>query len=117
MFNEKSININFLNKSVKLDVKNTNTFTKFTGLMFKNKHYKNLLFEFRSETKTPIHSLFVFFPFLVLWLDSRNRVVERKIVKSFSLSVRPKKCFRKIVEIPINNRNKKIINFLMELPF
>lgn len=101
------------NKKIKINVKKVSFFGKFSGLMFKNKNTSNLLFEFSKNVNISIHSLFVFFPFLAVWLDDKNKVVEKRIVKSFILSVKPIKKFRKLVEIPLNNENKKIIDFLV----
>lgn len=86
---------------------------RFTGLMFKTKNTKKLLFDFSKEVKISIHSLFVFFPFLAVWLDKNNSVVERQIVGPFRLYILPRKNFCKLVEIPLNDENKMIIGFFV----
>lgn len=78
------------------------------GLMFKTKNSKNLLFDLPG--KWGIHSFFVFFPFLALWLNKKNKVLEWKIVKPFSFFVKPKKEFAKLIEIPVNEENKEILS-------
>ena len=113
----EQISINFLDKSVKLKVKTTNSFTKFIGLICRTRFCDNLIFKFKKDTRISIHSFFVFFPFLAIWLDSKKKVLDMKIVKPFSLNIRPRKKFRTIVEIPINDRNKKIISVLFNSPY
>ena len=108
---DKTINIRYLNKSIKINVRKLGVFSKGIGLMFKSRESENLLFNFNKDVKISIHSFFVFFPFLVLWLDAENNVLEWKIVKPFCLRVLPKNKFRRFVEIPINEENKEIIKF------
>ncbi len=91
------------------DVKKAGTlFQKLRGLMFrKRKNSKAILF----NTKKPIaiHSYFVFFPFIAIWLNQKNKIVKIKKVHPFTSYIKPKKHFSKILEIPINNKYKKII--------
>ncbi len=92
------------------NLKTCNGFEKFTGLMFSSKeNSRALLFKFEKPTRLAIHSLFVFFDFLAIWLDKKNKIVDMKIVKPFRLSVKPKKSFSKLVEIPINKKYEKIV--------
>jgi uncharacterized membrane protein (UPF0127 family) len=70
------------------------------GLMFRTRKTSPLLFEFKKDTKMAIHSFFVFFPFKAIWLDEKNRIIEQKLVRPFTFSVKPKKPFRKLIEIP-----------------
>lgn len=58
-------------------------FEKMRGLMFSGR--KNILFVFDRERFFGIHSLFVFFPFDAIYLDSRKIVVDvAKGVKPFT---------------------------------
>ena len=95
---------------IAIKLKKTNIFGKFLGLMLKTRQTSPLLFEVKRPMA--IHSLFVFFPFIAVWLDKDNNVVEIKKVNPFTLHVLPKRPFRKLIEIPINNKNKKIIEKL-----
>jgi uncharacterized membrane protein (UPF0127 family) len=70
------------------------------GLMFRTRKTRPLLFEFKRDVRMAIHSFFVFFPFKAIWLDENNRIIAQKIVKPFTLCVRPRKPFRKLIEIP-----------------
>ena len=105
--------IKYKKKKVEIPVKKISEFGKFSGLMLKTKNSENLLFEFKKNANLKIHSFFVFFPFLAIWLDKKNRVLEIKIVKPFSISVGIKKSFSKLIELPFNNKNKGILKFLV----
>ncbi len=105
--------IKYNNKKINLFVKKVSFFGKIFGLMFRGKNTSNLLFEFKKNTQMAIHSYFVFFDFLVIWLDKNNKVLELKIVTPFSFNISSKKSFAKLVELPINNKNKKIIEFFV----
>ena len=43
-----------------------------------------------------------------MWLDDKNNIVEKKLVKPWALFVLPEKKFNKLVEIPVNKRYRKI---------
>jgi uncharacterized membrane protein (UPF0127 family) len=74
------------------------------GLMFRTRKTRPLLFEFDKNTRSSIHSFFVFFPFNAIWLDENNKIIEQRKVKPFTFCIRPRKPFRKLIEIPINMR-------------
>ena len=109
----EKIRVGFGNKKFDVEVKRLSFLGYGIGLTFKTKNTCNLLFDLDTRfipEKWAITSYFVFFPFLALWLDEKNKVVEWKIVKPFTFSVEPKKKFSKLIEIPLNKRNKKIIS-------
>ena len=81
--------------------------------MFRTRETENLLFEFPKETTMKIHSYFVFFKFLALWLDEKDNVIDFKVINPFIFSVSSEKPFRKLVEVPFNNKNKKILRFFV----
>ncbi len=109
--------IRFNNKNIEIKkLKKLSFFGKFKGLMFSRRENANaMLFEMRKPCKRAIHSLFVFFPFLAVWLDNKN-IVEMKIIKPFTFYASPSKKFSRLIEIPINNRYKKIIELLYPKP-
>lgn len=107
------IRVSDSNKVLDLNVNKTGVFSRGFGLMFKSKNTENLLFEFNNETRTSFTGLFVFFPFLILWLDKKNNVVEKKMVRAFEFSIKPKKNYRKVVEVPVNEKNREIIDFFV----
>ncbi len=95
------------------DVKKCNGFGKIKGLMFvTRKRAKPLLFSFSKPTKMAIHSWFVFFPFIALWLDDENKIIEKKLVRPFKCFITPRKSFHKLLEIPVNGKYQKIIELL-----
>jgi len=104
------IKIGLSGKKFSLNVKKVSALGMLSGLMFRTKKVRNLLFDFGSEGKWTIHSFFVFFSFLAVWLDEKNRVLDYKIVKPFCFSVVPKQKFVKLVEIPVTDGNKMLIS-------
>ncbi len=100
-------------KGIEIDVKKVSIFGKFSGLMFKSNETGNLLFEFNVVKNRFIHSYFVFFPFLALWLDEKNKVIEWLIVRPFTSAISPKKPFKKLVEIPMNTDNEHIFRIFV----
>jgi uncharacterized membrane protein (UPF0127 family) len=103
------IKIFFKKNKFHLEVKRVSFFGRLFGLMFKSKNTSNLLFDFFRDRREAIHSFFVFFDFLVLWLDEKNKVLGYRKVRPFSPHIKPKFKFRKIVEIPLNDGNKRIV--------
>jgi uncharacterized membrane protein (UPF0127 family) len=102
------IKINKKSFSIK-NLKTCNEFEKFTGLMFSSReNTRALLFKFKKPTRLAIHSFFVFYPFLAIWLNDRNRIVKISIVKPFNPFVKPKKSFSKLIEIPLSKKYEKI---------
>ncbi|MFH1802464.1 MAG: hypothetical protein ABH864_03355 [archaeon] len=104
--------IYFNKRAVQVEVKKVSFWGKFVGLMFKTRNTQNLLFEFGPSEPSTIHSFFVFFSFLALWLDKNNNVLESNIVKPFTPALTPKKRPTKLIEIPLNSRNKKFFDLL-----
>ncbi len=97
-----------------LDVFVCNWFNKFRGLMFcRKKNARALLFDFEKSVKLNIHSFFVFFPFVAVWLDDKNKIIEIKIVRPFTVAVNPKKPYQKLVEIPMNRSYFEMVRFLV----
>ncbi len=110
--NHKEIFLNYKGKKINIKVKDCNTFEKAKGLMFtRRKMAEALLFDFKNLTREPIHSFFVFFPFIAVWLDG-EKIVDLRIIKSFIPIIKPKKPFTSLVEIPINDKYKGPIKFL-----
>ena len=103
-------------KNIKIkDVKKYSEFGKAIGLMFRSReNCPAMLFEFSKPTRMRIHSFFVFFKFGAVWLDDKNKIIEKKIVKPFLPSIVPKKRFYKLVEIPLNKKYKKEIKILFK---
>jgi len=106
---EKKVIIHYKKKRIKIIAKDCNLLQKFIGLMFSRRDSaKILLFKFKKKQRIRIHSMFVFYPFVAVWLDKKNKIVDLKIVKPFNPCVSPKIEAYKLVEIPINKKHGKI---------
>lgn len=103
----KKIKVGFGKKKFDVNVKELTAIQQAKGLMFRGRNCPNLLFD--RGGRWAIHSFFVFFDFLAVWLDEKNNVLEYKLVKPFTFHVIPKHKFAKLIEIPVNNRNKRLI--------
>ena len=111
---DSTIELNYKGKKLTLKPKVCNFFERFKGLMFIRKEKaKALLFDFKKPVRIPIHSFFVFFPFLVVWLNNKNEILEMRFIKSFNFLIHPKENFSKILEIPTNKKYKEIIKILV----
>jgi len=96
-----------------LNVQKVSKFGEGIGLMFHRlNNCPSLLFEFNKPTKLKIHSFFVFFKFAAIWLDDENRIIDKKIVHPFQLSISCKKPFYKLIEIPLNKAYKEKIKVI-----
>ncbi len=104
-------------KKISLEAKKCNLIQRTIGLMFSRRESaKALLFDFGKLSDEAIHSFFVFYSFVAVWLNEKGKVVDLRIVKPFTFLVRPKKDFKKLVEIPINERYKREVKFLCSEP-
>ena len=110
------IALNFKGKKIVVgDVSECRGIWKYVGLMFSSReNAKILLFRFGKPSRKAIHSIFVFFPFLALWLDSENKVIEAKKVEPFQPIVKPKNKFSRLVEIPLNKQNMEILSIIVD---
>ena len=74
---------------------------KYFGLMFRTRKTKPLVFNFETDVNYSLHSLFVFFDFEILFFDSENNLIERRIIKPFTWKIKCSKPYRRIIEIHI----------------
>ncbi len=105
--------ISYKKRKLKIPVKKVSFVGKVTGLMFRTRNTKNLLFEFKKEVSYPFHSIYVFFPFLIIWLDEKNSVVDFRISNPFMIRIKSKKPYTKVIEVPLNSKNSKIVDFFV----
>ena len=107
---------NFDDKSIEIpEVHECSWFEKITGLMFCRREKANaLVFSFSNQTKMAIHSFFVFFPFIAIWLDDKNNVIGVKKVKPFIPKILSTKPYYKLLEVPINKKYKKYLDLLRD---
>ena len=95
------------------EVKACSELKKITGLMFTSqKRAKPLLFNFSKPTRLAIHSFFVFYPFIAIWLDEQNNIIEMQNIRPFRTHIRPKKAFSKLLEVPNNKKYAETIRQL-----
>ena len=95
-------------KSIDVCAKKVSFFGKISGLMFRSSETENLLFEFGDSKDRLIHSYFVRFPFLALWMNENNKIIDWVIVRPFTSAISPRKKFRKLLELPMNVDNEYI---------
>jgi len=107
----KKISFSYRGKKVSLNCRKCGFFS--FGLMFRSRKTAPCVFEFEKPTNFKISSLFVFFPFVAVWLDSDGKVIEIKKIEPFTFFAFPKKSYRTLVEIPINESDLKIIDSLV----
>ena len=111
---KKKIRLSFKGKKFEIELKICNWFEKFLGLMFCQKEKAQALsFNFKKPIKMKIHSFFVFFSFVAIWLDDKNKIIDIKVVYPFELFIYPKKSFLKIIEIPLNKKYREITKILV----
>lgn len=103
-----------MDKTFILEALNVKGFKRVFGLMFSSRNSRNLLFEFKKYNRTLFTSYFVFFKFLILWLDEHNNVLDFEIVEPFKSCIYSKYKFRRVLEVPFNEVNSDLINFFVE---
>lgn len=96
----EKISFKYKGKTFRIKAKRCNEFEKAIGLMFKSRGTKPLLFDFKKPTNLKIHSFFVFFPFVAVWIDGRGKVIEAREIRPFTLAAYPKKSFKRLIEVP-----------------
>jgi len=107
---KKRITIKYKKKRIKVIAEDCNVLKKFVGLMFsRRQNAKILLFHFKKKQSIPIHSFFVFYDFLAVWTDNKNKVVDLKLVKPFTFCVASRKLAFNLVEIPINSAYRRCL--------
>ncbi len=104
---------NYRKKEFCIDVNKCEGAKQGIGLMFKSRNTHALLFGFKEPFQRAIHSYFVFFAFVAIWLGEKNNVVEIKLVRPFTFMCRPEKTFVKLVEIPLNHKYNKEVQLLV----
>ncbi|MFH1501346.1 MAG: DUF192 domain-containing protein [archaeon] len=105
--------IRFKGKEILIeDIRKCSFFWRFKGLMFTNpRDAQALLFEFNKKGRQAIHSYFVRFPFIAIWLDEEGKIMEYKVISSRNLSIKPEKEFAKLIEVPITSKYQAVFDF------
>ncbi len=105
------IGLKFKGKKIEVEAKRLSKLEMVFGLMFKRREKARALFFNWKNIR--IHSCFVFFPFVALWLDTENNVVDMKLVKPFKLGLSSRKSCRRLLEIPLNESYREIVSILV----
>lgn len=92
--NKMKIKINNKNMEFK---KCRTFFDNFWGLMFSEKKNIMLVAPFESKAYSSIHSLFVFYSFSAIFLNSKKEVVDHKRMNPFTFYT-PKKAAKYVLE-------------------
>jgi uncharacterized membrane protein (UPF0127 family) len=75
---------------------------RLRGLMFRRRVMPDeaYLFVFRGESvlAASVHTLFVFCPISLIWLDARQKVVDLRLARPFRLYYAPRRAARYLVE-------------------
>lgn len=82
---------------------------KIFGLMFRSKETEPLEFKFDKDVWHDIHSIFVFFNFLIVWFDKDDKLISWHIVEPFTYSIKPPKPYRRFIEIPFTDENQGLM--------
>ena len=97
-------------RKIEIEARKLSRLGWISGLMFRTRDTDNMLFDF-GEIRFSIHSYFVFFTFLAIWLDKDDNVVDFHIVRPFTSIIRPRKKCSKLIEVPFNRNNNDIFRF------
>lgn len=70
------------------------------GLMFasESKIKRGMCLDLSEDKKASIHMLFCFYPYEVLFVNSKLRVVDKKVLRPWSLGYEPAKKFKYAIE-------------------
>jgi uncharacterized membrane protein (UPF0127 family) len=108
------VGLKFKGKKIVVEASRVGFFGRIRGLMFREgRGCPALLFEFNRNVNYAIHSCFVKFPFIAVWLDGDNKIVEIKEIYPWKFSIKPKKSFKKLLEVPINEKYHLIVKVLV----
>jgi uncharacterized membrane protein (UPF0127 family) len=104
----------FRGKEKKIEVRKVPRFFEGIGLMFSSKkRAKILLFDLRKPVNLKIHSFFVFFPFVAIWLDEDKNLIEIKKILPFRILIKARKNFKYLIEIPLNGFYDDVLKSLV----
>ncbi len=110
----KKICIILNKKKICLNVVNRSFFQMFRGLMFYTREKAPiLLYESNNPKLDGIHSWFVFFDFLAIWVDGNNNVLKIQRIKPFQNYINCKKSWKKLIEVPISKKYDDKIKLLV----
>ena len=111
---KRKIVLTYKEKRFGLELKEMkNFFQKARGLMFRrSKNAEALLFSFNKPVDLALHSFFVFFDFIVIWINENGKVLEKRKIKPWKANIKTAKKYSKVIEIPFNDKYTHIIKLL-----
>ncbi len=113
--NKRKIVLKIGEEKKELELKIVPWYLEWLGLMFSRREKaKALLFDFKKPVKMAIHSMFVNYDFIAIWLDHLGKIVEVRKVKPWKFRILPSEKFVKLIEIPCNSEYKDICKSLVE---
>ncbi len=97
-------------------------FLRLKGLMFTRKleDDKALVLVSKKESliSNMIHTLFVFYPIDVVWLDKNFNVVDKRLnIRPFTISIIPKKSAKYIIELKCDKAKDINLNDKLSIDF
>jgi len=110
---KKKIVLTYKGQKVQIELKVVPKVLHWLGLMFSFKNTKPRLFNFKRETDISIHSWFVFYNFVAIWLDEGGKIIETRRIKPFQSGISPRQKFKKLIEIPINSDYDEVCNLIV----
>jgi uncharacterized membrane protein (UPF0127 family) len=112
---KKKINLVSGNKKYLFELNVVPDSLKWLGLMFSKKEKaKALLFDFKKPVKMSIHSMFISYNFISIWLNSKDEIIEIQKVLPWKFRISPSEKFVKLIEIPFSEKYKDICEKLVE---
>jgi uncharacterized membrane protein (UPF0127 family) len=113
--NKRRINLKIGNEIKEIELNVVPWYLEWLGLMFSRREKaRALVFDFKKPVKIPIHSFFVRYEFIAIWLDHFGKIIEIRKVKPWSFRVFPSRSFVKLIEIPCNSEYEDICKALVE---
>lgn len=108
----KKFNFKVRGKDFSIEVKECrNILSKGTGLMFR-KNSSPLLFIFNKPVKEAIHSFFCV-PFMAIWFN-KGKAIDIKYVEPWKIRIVPFGKFDRMLEVPKNDKNFRILYNLIK---
>ncbi len=109
----KLLQLNYKHRALKLNVHEVSSLGKYSGLMFHSSSTQPLLFDFGKNVNMVLHSWFVFFPFLVLWLDEDMKILDFRVVHPFTFLIKSRKAFQYVLEVPLHEKYYDFFRFFV----
>ena len=108
---KKRIGLIYKNRKIFIEVR-CNFYNFLFGLMFRRRESaRPIFFTKKIIGNMGIHSFFVSFPFLAIYADEKNNVLDIKKVSPSTAYFDSKSNYSYLVEIPFNKTYRNICNF------